>query len=73
MLLLGVLAGASLGVLDHGTVVLPVVGALPGTVVGAVGLAVSVGAYRRVGCGGDCDGADCGCAGDCGGRCSYDA
>lgn len=60
MLSLGLLAGASLGALDEPTVVLPLVGALPGWLLGASGLAVGAVGYTRLGgCGGCGDGCDC--------------
>jgi len=65
MLLLGLLAGASIGFLGTDAVAIPFVGSVPGLAVGAAGLAVAAVVFRRVGGG-------CGCSGDCGDSCSYD-
>ncbi len=73
MLLAGVLAGYGIGVIDDGSVLLPVLGPVPGLWVGSVVIAVAVLVYRRAGCCDDCGERDCGCSGDCGDRCSYDA
>jgi len=65
MLLLGVLTGASIALLGNDAVAVPVLGSVPGLLVGGVGLAVAAVVYRRTGSG-------CGCDGDCGDSCSYD-
>ncbi len=72
MLVAGVLAGASLSLLGEGTVAVPVIGTVPGAVLGAVGLVTAVGVYRRGGCCGDCGEKDCGCTGSCDDSCSHE-
>lgn len=61
MLLLGVLAGASVSVLEKDAVA----GSVSGLLLGTAGLAVAAVVYRRFG-------SDCGCTGSCGDSCSYD-
>lgn len=74
----GVLAGYSLSVLGKDAVVVPVVGSVPGLLLGAVGLLSAFGAYRQVGCCGECNQrtygmkGGCGCDDDCGDSFSYD-
>ncbi|MFT4947323.1 MAG: hypothetical protein ACI8TL_001565 [Natronomonas sp.] len=65
MLLAGVLAGYSIGVLGRETVALPLIGSAPGLAVGSVGLLAAVVVYRQWGC---CTGgsAECDCSGECG-------
>jgi len=71
MLLLGVLAGVSIGTLGEGSVAVPFVGPVSGTLLGGAGLAVAAVTFYRVdACG--CGDGDCGCSGDCGDSCSYD-
>ncbi len=72
MLFTGVLAGYSLTVLGTDAVVVPLVGSLPGTLVGAAGIVVAFGVYRRSSCCDDCGEKECRCAGTCGDSCSYD-
>ncbi|WP_247730915.1 hypothetical protein [Halovivax limisalsi] len=76
ILLTGVLAGVSLGIVGNGSIALPVLGSVSGAVVGGVGLLVAVTVYLRVGCCEECDsvtlGSDCGCGGECGDRCAVD-
>lgn len=78
VLLLGVLAGYSIGVLGKDAVAVPVVGSVPGWLLGTVGLLVAGVAYRRTSCCGSCRqkkaglGSDCGCSDDCGDSCSRD-
>lgn len=66
MVAAGVLAGASLSVLGKEAIVVPLVGATPGILVGVVGLVVALAVYQRGSC---CD--NCG-AKECGDSCSYD-
>ncbi|GAB3413302.1 hypothetical protein GCM10027435_07040 [Haloparvum alkalitolerans] len=73
MLLAGGFAGYGIGVIDDGTVLLPILGPVPGLLIGSAGIAVAALLYRRTGCCDGCGEQDCGCAGDCGDRCSYDA
>lgn len=74
----GVLAGYSLSVLGTDAVIVPVIGSVPGFLLGTAGLLVAVSVYTQVGCCEDCNqttsgfGSGCGCTGDCGDRCSYD-
>ncbi len=72
MVTAGVLAGASLAVLGKEVVVVPLLGALPGALVGGVGLIVALAVYRQGSCCDNCGAKECGCAGDCGDSCSYD-
>jgi hypothetical protein len=65
MVVVGVLAGYSIGVIGKDAVVLPFVGSVPGLPLGVVGLLATAGIYRQFG-------SKCGCAGDCGDSCSYD-
>ena len=74
----GGLAGYSLSVLGTDAVIVPVIGSVPGFLLGTAGLLVAVSVYTQVGCCENCNqttfgfGSDCGCAGDCGDSCSYD-
>ena len=71
LVITGMLAGYSVAVLGTDTVAVPLVGSLPGTAVGVVGLVVALTVYRQWGgCG--CGNAECGCSGECGDSCSYD-
>ncbi|WP_226021289.1 hypothetical protein [Halomicrobium salinisoli] len=72
LLCAGVLAGASIGLLGDGAVVVPYVGSVPGTLAGAAGIAVALGLFQRGGCCDDCGESGCGCTGECGDSCSYD-
>lgn len=62
MLMAGGLAGASVVSLDEQAIVVPVVGAVPGWLLGGVGLLVAGLLYNRQG--------GCNCSGDCGDSCS---
>jgi len=72
MVAAGVLAGASIATMGKGTIGVPVVGTLSGTLVGAVGLVVALAVYRQGSCCDNCGTKDCGCTGDCDSSCSYD-
>lgn len=63
MLVLGVLAGASIGFFGKEAVLVPVAGSVPGWMLGGVGLLATAIVYRRRGNG-------CGCGGECDGSCS---
>jgi hypothetical protein len=70
--LLGVLTGASLGTLGDGRVTVPLVGDVPGVVVGSLGLLVAGVLYTQLDtctCSGD---TACACGDDCGDRCTVD-
>lgn len=75
--LLGVTAGYSLLLLGTDVVSLPVVGAVPGLLVGVVGLTATAIVFRKIGCCGSCGSrsvglsTECGCSDECGDRCSY--
>jgi hypothetical protein len=69
MVAAGVLAGAGIVFVGKDAVVVPLIGSIPGPVIGGIGLAVGFAVYRRKGC--NC-GEPCGCSGDCDDRCSYD-
>lgn len=51
---MGLVLGISVALLFEGTVALPGIGDVPGTVVGAIGVIGSLGAYRTFGVCGDC-------------------
>ncbi|WP_135533270.1 hypothetical protein [Halostella pelagica] len=72
MLLAGVLAGYSISVLGEDAVVVPLVGSVPGTVFGVVGVAVALAVSQRGDCYDDCGEKACGCTDECGDSCSYD-
>lgn len=69
MVAAGILAGADLVFIGKDAVVVPLIGSIPGPVVGVIGLVVGLVVYRQQGC--NCGG-ECGCSGDCDDRCSYD-
>lgn len=79
VLLAGVLAGSSLSVVGKDTVLVPVLGTVPGVLLGSIGVLVAIGVYRQVGCCESCNqttigfGSGCRCEGECGDSCSYDA
>ncbi|WP_226013095.1 hypothetical protein [Halomicrobium salinisoli] len=72
LLCAGVLTGAGVSLLGSGAVAVPVIGSVPGTPLGAVGIAAAVVMYQRGGCCADCGEKACGCTGNCGDSCSYD-
>lgn len=72
MLAAGTVAGASLVVLGKEVVIVPVLGATPGTLVGALGLAVAFVVSHQSSCCSNCETKECGCSGECGDSCSYD-
>ena len=65
MVLVGVVAGYSASIVSADVVALPLVGAVPGLLVGGIGLAGSFAVYRTVGCCGDCGGRTFGLSGGC--------
>ncbi len=73
---LGAVAGYSVSLLDTAAITVPLLGAVPGGILGLVGIAASVAAYAQFGCcgpsllGGDDN--ECGCNGECSDRCSFD-
>lgn len=69
MVAAGVLAGAGIVFMGKDAVVVPLIGSIPGPVVGVIGLVVGFAVYRQKGC--NC-GEECGCSGDCDDRCSYE-
>lgn len=72
LLCAGVLTGVGVTLLGGGAVAVPYLGSVPGTPLGAVGIAVAVALYWRGGCCDDCGETACGCTGECGDSCSYD-
>ncbi len=71
MVVAGILAGSSIAVLGKDAVVVPLVGSIPGILVGAVGLAVALAVYREGSCCDDCRNKECDCTDECGDSCSY--
>ncbi|UPV99421.1 hypothetical protein M0R88_12915 [Halorussus gelatinilyticus] len=72
LLFAGVLAGYSLGIVGEGPIDVPVLGPIPATVLGGIGLALAFVTYRRNSCCNDCADDACGCSGECGDSCSYE-
>ncbi|WP_135851579.1 hypothetical protein [Halorussus salinus] len=72
LLLAGLLAGYSLGIVGEGPIDVPVLGSVPATLLGGVGLVVAFVTYQRQSCCDDCADDACGCTGECGESCSYE-
>ncbi|WP_336326599.1 hypothetical protein [Halovenus sp. HT40] len=71
MLLAGIVAGYSLSILGD-TVVVPVIGSVPGAAVSGLGIAVSLATINRTSCCDQCGEWSCDCPGDCEESCSVE-
>ncbi|ELZ11101.1 hypothetical protein C479_07328 [Halovivax asiaticus JCM 14624] len=72
MVLAGILAGVSIGILGNGVITVPLLGSVPATLVGTVGLAGALITCQQWSCCDENGEGGCECTEGCGDSCSYD-